>query len=66
MYTECFSTKIRGFTKILKKKICDFKPVLSSSNKHSGTVTRDHVKSSQMRNETPLQLSRLFFHVGEL
>ena len=66
MYTECFSTKIRGFPKILKKKICDFKPVLSSSNEHSGTVTRDHVKSSQMRNETPLQLSRLFFHVGEL
>ena len=66
MYTECFSKEIRGFTKILKVKICDFRPVLSSSNEHSATVTIDHVKSSQMRNETPFQLSRLFFHVGEL
>ena len=33
-----------------------FKSVLSSSSENIGPVTRDHVKSSQMRNKTPLQL----------
>ena len=31
-----------------------FKSVLSSCSENTGTVTRDHVKSSQMRNETSL------------
>ena len=33
-----------------------FKSVLSSCSENIGPVTRGHVKSSQMRNETPLQL----------
>ena len=32
------------------------KSVLSSRSENTGPVTRDHVKSSQMRNGTPLQL----------
>ena len=33
-----------------------FKSVLSSRNKNTGPVTRGHVKPSQMRNETLLQI----------
>ena len=32
-----------------------FKSVLSSRNENTGPVTRDHIKSSQMTNEKPLQ-----------
>ena len=32
----------------------DFKYVLSSGSENTGPVTSDHVKSSQMSNETPL------------
>ena len=51
----CFTAKLSGFTKISKVKMWVFKSVLSSSSKNTGPVTRDHVKSSQIRNETPLQ-----------
>ena len=39
-----------------KSEYLFFKSVLSSHSEDSGPVTRDHVKSSQMMNETPLQL----------
>ena len=32
------------------------KSALSSRCENTGPVTRDHVKSTQLRNETPLQL----------
>ena len=35
------------------ENLCFF---LSSCRKNTGPVTRDHVKSPQMRNETPLKL----------
>ena len=54
IYYEDF--KILFATKILKGKICFFQSVLSSRRENNGLVTRYHVKSSQMRNETPLQL----------
>ena len=38
------------------ENLCFFKSVLSPSSKITGPVTKDHVKSSQMRKETPLQL----------
>ena len=41
---ECFSTSVF------------FKSVHSSRSENTGPATRDHVKSSQRRNETPLQL----------
>ena len=50
MFMPCFTTKSRGFTKILPRS------VLSSRSENTGPVTRYHVKSSQMRKETPLQL----------
>ena len=56
MFVQCFTTKSRGFTEILKVKICDFKSVLGSCSKKTEPVTRGHVRSSQMRNEAPLQL----------
>ena len=37
-------------------KIQFLKSLLSSRSENTGPVTRDHVKSSKMRNETPLQL----------
>ena len=48
--------KIFWFCQDLKVKICAFKSVLSSHRENSGPATRGHVKSFQMRNETPLQL----------
>ena len=52
-----YITKSSGFTKIFKVKICAFfKSALSPRNKDAGPVTRDHVNSSQIRNETLLQL----------
>ena len=48
--------KSSGVTKILKVNIYVFKSVLSSHSENSGPVARGHVKSSQMMNETPLQL----------
>ena len=41
-----------------------FESVLSSRSEITGPVTRSHVKSSLVRNETPLQLSMLFLHTG--
>ena len=38
------------------------KSVLNSRSENIGPVTRDHVKSLQMRNEAVLQLQRLFLH----
>ena len=51
-----FYYKIAWFYQDFKSEILLLKSVLSSRNENTGTVTRDHVKSSQMRNETPLQL----------
>ena len=48
----------------LKWKSVFFKSVLSSASENSRPVARDYVKSSQRRNETPLQLYRSFFHAG--
>ena len=48
-----FSYKIPRF-KILKMKMF-FKSELTSRSEN-GPVTRDHMKTSQMRNKTPLQL----------
>ena len=39
-----------------KSEYLFFKSVLSSHSEDSGPVARGHVKSSQMMNETPLQL----------
>ena len=59
MFMSSFTTKFRNFEiiiKILKVKICVFfKSVLSSRSENTGPVTSDHVRSSQIRNETPLQ-----------
>ena len=33
-----------------------FKSLLSSLSENTGPVTRDHFKSFQMKNQTPLQL----------
>ena len=38
------------------KNFAFLKSVLSSPCGNTGPFTRDHIKSSQMRNETPLQL----------
>ena len=48
--------KPRYFTKILKVKSVYLESVLISRNENTGPVTRDHVKFSSVRNETPLQL----------
>ena len=41
-----------------------FESVLSSHCENTVPVCRDHFKFSQMRNEAPLQLYRLFLHFG--
>ena len=47
----------RGFVKILKSKICVFKSATSSfSESTTPVIITDHVKSSQIKNKTPLQL----------
>ena len=52
-----FYHEIQWFYQDFKKwKSVFFKSVLSSRIENTGTVTRNHLKSSQMRNETPLQL----------
>ena len=52
-----FYFKILWFTKFLKVKVCVFlNLVFSLRSENTGPVTRDHVKSSQMRKKTPLQL----------
>ena len=57
MCLQYFTTKSRGFTKILKVKICFFfKSVPISRSENTGPVTRDSVKFSKARNGTPLQL----------
>ena len=56
-----FTSKSWSFA---KWKPVVFKYVVSSRSKNTGPVTRDHVKSSRIRNETPLQLWKLFLHVG--
>ena len=54
MFMECFATKSNGFAKILKvKNLRFFKSVLSSRRENIGPVTKDHVKSFQIRNERP-------------
>ena len=53
---QCFIAKSQGFNNILKMKFVFLKCVLSARSENSGPATRDHVKSSKMRNETPLQL----------
>ena len=52
--------KFSGLTKILKVKICVFKSELSSCSEKTEPITRDHIKSSQMWNKTPLQLLNAF------
>ena len=54
---EMFYYKIQWFYQDFKSE-----SVLSSCSENTGPVTRDHVKCSQMCNETPLQLYRLFLH----
>ena len=49
-----FSYKIPRFNNILKMKM--FLKSELSSRSENGPVTRDHMKTSQMRNKTPLQL----------
>ena len=48
--------KSSGFTKVLKVKICVCKSVLNSRRENTGPVTKPVIKSSQIRNNTPLQL----------
>ena len=55
MFMYFFTTKSRGFAKILKVKFCVFESALSSHSENVEPVTRDNVQSSQMRNETSLQ-----------
>ena len=45
------------------KNLHFFKSVLSLRSENTEPVTRDHVKSFEFRNETPLHLLRLFLHV---
>ena len=56
MFMSCFTTQSRGFTKFQKWKYVFFKSVLSSRSENTEPVISDHVKSSETRNETPLQL----------
>ena len=49
-----FSYKIPRFNNILKMKM--FLKSELSSRSENGPVTRDRMKTSQMRNKTPLQL----------
>ena len=72
-------SKIVSLKKIKKKKkyyshicLCNvllwtpmvFKSVSSSHSENAGPVIRDHVKSYQMKNETPLQLKKLFLYAA--
>ena len=50
-----YVAKSSGFDKILKVKICVFEICTQITQQNTGPVTRDHVKSSQMRNITPLR-----------
>ena len=52
MFRSCLTTKSSGFT----GENLFFLYVLSSRSENTKPVIRDHIKSSQMRNETPLQL----------
>ena len=54
---EIFYHKIPWFYQDFKNEnlFFFFKSVLSSLSKNTEPVTRDHVKSSQMKYETPLQ-----------
>ena len=55
IYNSHVYYKIPWFYQHFKENLF-FKSVLSSHSENTGPVTRDHFKSSQMRNETPLQL----------
>ena len=46
------------------ENLCVFKSALSSRSDNTGPVTRGYIKSSQMRNETPLPFYRFFLHAG--
>ena len=48
-----FYYKIMWFYQDFRNEILLFKSVLSSRCENSGPVTRDYVKASQIRNETP-------------
>ena len=51
-----FYYEIWWFYQDFKSENLFFKSVLSSRSENTGPVTRDHVKYSQTRSETPLQL----------
>ena len=60
-----FYYEIPWFNQDFKSEnLCFFKFVLSSYSENTGPVTRGHVKFSQMRNKTHLQLYKLFLHAG--
>ena len=57
MFNVMFYYEIPWFYQDFKSEnSCFFKSVPSSCSENTGPVTRGHVKSSQTRNETPLQL----------
>ena len=60
---QSFTTNFGGFAKIFKVKIYVFK-ICTLRSKNFGSVTGDHVKSSQIRNGIPLQFKRHFLHAG--
>ena len=51
-----FYYEIPRFYQDFKDENLFFLSVLSSRCKNTGSVTKNHVKFSQMRNKTPLQL----------
>ena len=51
-----FYYEIPWFYQDFKSENLFFKSVLSSCSENTGPASRDHVKSSQMRNETLLHL----------
>ena len=51
-----FYYEIPWFYQDFKNENLFFKSVLSSRSEYTGPNTRDHGKSTQMRNKTPLQL----------
>ena len=51
-----FYCKIPWFYQDFKSKNMFLKSVLSSRCENTGPLSKDHVKSSRMRNETPLQV----------
>ena len=58
MYNACvmFYYEIQWFYQDFRSENLFFKSVISAHSRNTGPTTRDHLKSSQMRKETPLQL----------